>query len=177
MVSTFIDTRTDMGLFATAFGLTLIAYLFVSFVPGGARSKFFNKDFLKQFEEEHRGATGQDSVPGGGYPDMGNGRYAAKLSYKEWFLFGCAQRAHYNFLEQIPILLVFMAVSALQYPFVAGVLGLIALVGRIIVTFTYIQGPQHRWKGNVLLEPAYLGLVVLSFVSLFTRYSEVSAAN
>ena len=138
MVHEVIDPRTDLGLFASSFGLILIVYIFTSFVPGGARSKAFSKEFLKQFEEEHKAATGEDSLPGGGYPDMGNGRYADKLSYEAWFKFNCAQRAHYNFLEQIPILLVFLGVSGLQYPFVAGILGLLYVLGRIIVTFTYL---------------------------------------
>jgi hypothetical protein len=33
------------------------------------------------------------------YPDMGNGRYSEKLSYKEWFEFNNAIRVHYNYIE------------------------------------------------------------------------------
>ncbi len=29
---------------------------------------------------------------------MGNGKYAQKLTYQQWYDFNSAQRAHYNFL-------------------------------------------------------------------------------
>lgn len=39
------------------------------------------------FKIEHERFFPGEKVPKGGYPDMGNGRYAAKLSYKEWYEF------------------------------------------------------------------------------------------
>lgn len=33
------------------------------------------------------------------YPDMGNGRYAAKLTEAQWAEFNNYQRAHYNYVE------------------------------------------------------------------------------
>ena len=38
-------------------------------------------------------------APKNGYPDMGNGRYAAELEYDKWFVFNNYQRCHYNYLE------------------------------------------------------------------------------
>ena len=38
-------------------------------------------------------------APEFGYPDMGNGWFADKLTYEQWFLFNLDQRAHKNFLE------------------------------------------------------------------------------
>jgi hypothetical protein len=35
------------------------------------------------------------------WADMGSGRFSDKLSYAEWFEFNCAQRGHYNFIEQV----------------------------------------------------------------------------
>ena len=35
----------------------------------------------------------------GGYPDCGNGIYADKLSYEDWYKFNKKQRGHLNFLE------------------------------------------------------------------------------
>ena len=32
---------------------------------------------------------------------MGNGRYAATLSYKDWLAFNNAQRAHYKVVEDV----------------------------------------------------------------------------
>jgi hypothetical protein len=71
---------------------------------GAARSKVFGKDFFGKAKaanllEEHKKASGSDKLPRGGYPDMGNGRFAALLPYGDWLLFNNAQRAHYNYVE------------------------------------------------------------------------------
>ena len=40
----------------------------------------------------------------GGLPDDGNGFYAAKLSYKDWYDYNNTVRGHLNFLETcIPV--------------------------------------------------------------------------
>ena len=69
---------------------TCLAFGFMFIHP--KRKEYFTKDFMKQFEEEHHEAFGKDSNMGigEGYPDMGNGRYAKKLPYKQWFLFNVA---------------------------------------------------------------------------------------
>lgn len=38
------------------------------------------------FKEIHKSETG-DEIEEHGYPDMGNGKYAEKLSYKDWYEF------------------------------------------------------------------------------------------
>ena len=55
---------------------------------------------MQQFNELHQEAFGTDISPGG-YPDTGNGFYADKLSYKDWYTFNNWQRAHLNFWETI----------------------------------------------------------------------------
>jgi glutathione S-transferase len=76
------------------------------------------------FGEEHFKETGF-KVQKGGYPDMGNGRYAQKLSYKEWFVFNNAQRAHYNFLEALDVVVLTNLVAGLYFPVAAIVLGVV----------------------------------------------------
>ena len=57
-----------------------------AFVVGPSRFKFFPKEFMeKNFKTEHEEAFPGEPLPLNGYPDMGNGRYAEKLSYKEWY--------------------------------------------------------------------------------------------
>ncbi len=49
---------------------------------GQARKTAFNKEFmLKHFKEEHQDAFGEE-IEDFGYPDMGEGVYSNKLSYK-----------------------------------------------------------------------------------------------
>jgi glutathione S-transferase len=88
------------------FGLVIISCSLIAFeimvigffVVGRKRSQVFTKSFLKDnFDEEHRSYTHEDIEKSNGYPDMGNGRYSAKLSYLDWLEFNKAQRVHYNF--------------------------------------------------------------------------------
>jgi len=53
---------------------------------------------MSQFDEIHEKEVG-GKAPALGYPDTGNGRYSAKLSYGDWFSFNNWQRVQYNFLE------------------------------------------------------------------------------
>jgi len=46
---------------------------------------------MKKFENEHKEAFGDSSLPKGGYPDSGNGRYAKELEYGDWFRFNVSQ--------------------------------------------------------------------------------------
>ena len=60
-----------------------------------ARTKAFNAEFMKQFEEQHAVECSGESKPAvGGWPDNGDGRYSDKLSYRAWFEFNNAQRVH-----------------------------------------------------------------------------------
>ena len=49
-----------------------------------ARIKHFNKAFMQQFSEEHKKAFPNSEPAAGGFPDVGDGRYAAKLDYMSW---------------------------------------------------------------------------------------------
>ena len=55
-------------------------------------------------------------VPKGGYPDMGQGRYAERLSYKDWFNFGVAQRIHYHFLECLTSVVTWILIAGVRFP-------------------------------------------------------------
>ncbi len=65
------------------------------------RAKTYTKEYLdKNYLEEHQKAfPGEKQVPKFGYPDMGNGFYSTKLTYKQWFDLNVAQRVHGNYLE------------------------------------------------------------------------------
>ena len=45
---------------------------------------------FKTVHERHFEEGAQSKVPVGGYPDMGNGRYSDKITYKQWFEFNVA---------------------------------------------------------------------------------------
>ena len=64
-----------------------------------ARFRTFNKEFMAQFQAEHEEAFPGTKPAVGGFPDCGDGRYSAKLPYKDWVNFNNAMRVHQNFVE------------------------------------------------------------------------------
>lgn len=97
---------------------------------------------------------------------MGGGRYSNKLSYKQWYEFSSAQRAHYNFLEWIASTLVFLLVAGIYFPIPAAALGLGVFIGRLTYAIGYAMGgPNGRLIGVLINDLAILGAFVLAFIS------------
>jgi len=140
-------------------------------IGGGGRRPAFTKEFLeKHFGDDHKKATGQEIVRGG-YPDMGNGRYASKLGYKEWYDFNNRQRAHYNFLEQVATIITLVLVSGVWFPCAATAVGAVYFVGRILSTIGYVtKGPKGRLVGVALSSLSLLAGIVLAGISCVRVY-------
>jgi len=127
-------------------------------VAGSKRSRYFTKAF---FEKEFPELKGK--IPRGGYPDMGNGKYAQKLPLDAWVDFNNGQRAHYNFLEGIALICVSLMVSGLYYPILTTQLGAIYFVGRIFYGLGYVSsGPKGRTFGVLLCDVVLLALAGMS---------------
>ena len=94
-----------------------------------------------------------------GYPDLGNGWYGSQLSYKGWFELNHAQRIHYNFLEQLSIVLVSTLIGGLLQPWVAVGFGILYFIGRIL----YVR--KNRYQGFMPALIGQVGLIVLGLVS------------
>ena len=139
-----------------------------AFLVGKARREAFNKDFLdKHFGEDHFKAFSLQ-VADGGYPDMGCGRYASKLEYKDCVLFNNAQRAHLNFVENITVYVVLLLCAGLYYPIEASILGWIIILGRVGYAFYFTeQGASHKLRkiGSALSGLASLVLFVYAIIS------------
>jgi len=58
----------------------------------------------------------RSSQPRTGYPDMGNGRYSAKLTDEQWLKFNYAQRAHQNYVEGAASIITFVVRTADALP-------------------------------------------------------------
>ncbi|KAJ9639338.1 hypothetical protein H2201_004076 [Coniosporium apollinis] len=65
------------------------------------------------------------------------------------YLFNCAQRAHGNYLENHPSMVIAMLVSGLQYPRTAAVLGAAWAVFRIIYAVGYTRADKQEGKGRL----------------------------
>ena len=125
-----LDTNIAFALSSIA-GIAIQCILVGFFAIGGKRSKMFSQEFLDEhYGEEHFRHFGE-KIPKGGYPDMGCGRYAERLSYKDWYLFNNAQRVHYNFVEQVAPIIALIFITALALATLAGHLGWAYFIGRI----------------------------------------------
>ena len=105
-------------------------------------------------------------VPKGGYPDMGEGRYAEKLSYKEWYEFGVAQRIHYHFMESYTSIITWILIAGIRYPIEAISFGAGFSVARILFHIGYhIKGPKGRVVGFLLRMLCSIVLFGYAFAS------------
>lgn len=77
------------------------------------------------------------------------------------YLFNCAQRAHYNFLENYVAALPALLIAGVKYPRVSAGLGALWCVGRMLYATGYTNPAQKAGKGRyrgALFWPAQFGL-------------------
>jgi glutathione S-transferase len=142
----------------------------------GLRKRFFkNESFKKKaasLDEEHKKAFGHE-INELGYPDMGNGRYAALLSYEQWVEFNNCQRAHYNMVESSAPTLATVLAAGLYYPRLASGLGVAYAVGMYMFSAGYKskKGADGRILGALLRSLSSLALVGICFyqAAIFAR--------
>ena len=126
--------------------------------------------FMQQFWAEHQqafpDATLEQFEKTIGFPDMGSGHFAKKLSYADWYKFNNAQRVHYNYLENLQLILVLIFIAGLKQPLAALILACIYFAGRTLYSFGYgMKGPGGRNFGGMF---AGLSLLTLLALSLYT---------
>ena len=135
-----------LGLVGTAFHCTTQA-----FFVGRSRDKHLTKEWvqenLKEENEVFKKKYGYD-ISKGAYPDMTDGRHMSKLDYSTWLEYSCAQRAHQNYVEGLPLALTTGAIAGLHFPrFAAGAL-LANIIGRQLYCSGYRNdGPEGRLRG------------------------------
>jgi len=134
-------------------------------MAGIQRRKYFSDDYMRRFQEEHEREVG-GKVAKGGYPDMGNGRYTIDWTYDQWMHFNNMQRVHYNYLEHYTAVVVFIIVSIFYHPLAAAILGFIYALGRLFYAIGYAKSPNLRGLGALVLDLAFVGLFILSLVSI-----------
>ena len=150
---------------STAIGLECYATGFL--ISQNSRRKHFNKKYLEEnFKEQHEKAF-KNKLPSLGYPDMGNGYFSSKLSYKNWFEFNSAKRAHENFVEQLGFIIPNILIGGLIFPKTAIGFGLTYFMARVAyaIGYTSIGGPNNREFGAYILNITCILSFGLSFMS------------
>ena len=98
---------------------------------------------MEQFNEEHVKAFPNSLPPVGGFPDIGDGRYSAKLDYKSWIDFNNSMRVHQNFVEMLPLAVTFLLLGGITLPKAAMYIGFINVFARLVYTVMYV-----KWGSN-----------------------------
>ena len=151
--------------------LCLYSAFWVPFVfAGSERSKTFGKKWAESKEAQAIQAEHQKELPNikfstSGYPDMGNGRYAATVSYSSWFKFNLAQRAHYRFMESFPALLGLHVLAGIYFPVASAALAPLYMWTYHVFGRNYVEGgPENRYSGLAAVQyVSILGWLFMAF--------------
>merc|ERR1712060_306499 len=147
---------------------------------GKYRMKTFTEDFMKQFEEQHNGDEAETPTTSdigkpvkGGFPDCGEGRYSAKLPYKENIQFNYAMRTHQNYVETLPPYIALFLIMGLFLPKVTMWIAFINTGARVIYNVLYMSGGPNRRLWIVGLT--HTAITLFSIFSFF--WALVKAIN
>ncbi|KAG0697748.1 hypothetical protein DFH29DRAFT_944901 [Suillus ampliporus] len=102
------------------------------------------------------------------YPQLYAEKAEANAS-KAALLFNCAQRAHQNTLEHMPLIIVSTLVTALKHPVLAGYACGFWALSRVLYTLGYTTGDpvKRNTRGGILGELPLFGLLLGSTYTAF----------
>jgi glutathione S-transferase len=93
------------------------------------------------------------------------------------YIFNCAQRAHQNFNENYPSVLLTIMVAGIKYPIATTALGMFWAVNRIAYAVGYTKaeekGERKAGKGRYYGAGWYLSYLGLAVLSLKTGYDVI----
>jgi len=154
----------------TTFGWVLLECVIIAMqvlIEGVFAMKLRKRLFSKAFFEQHFPQL-KGNIPKEGYPDMGSGKFAEKLSLEDWMEFNNYQRAHYNYLEGVASILVLLVTSGLFFPRFTALFGVIYIVGRVLYGVGYRRkGAAGRLIGAGLIDVCLLALLASSAYGAF----------
>lgn len=118
--------------------------------------------------------------------NVGQYRRAAKVPYpnayataaeckesKEKYLFNCAQRAHGNFLEHQPSMLVALLIGGLKYPVISSCVGTVWCASRVAYTIGYCRKDKSDGSGRRIGTGGSLMELALIVMSGMTGYQMI----
>eukprot|EP01062_Namystynia_karyoxenos_P074301 TRINITY_DN71183_c0_g1_i1.p2 TRINITY_DN71183_c0_g1~~TRINITY_DN71183_c0_g1_i1.p2 ORF type:complete len:176 (+),score=58.45 TRINITY_DN71183_c0_g1_i1:80-607(+) len=133
--------------------LSIECFVF-SFCAVMARRRHFTKAFFTRNFPELKGKT-----PDLGYPDMGSGHFASKLSLTDWLDFNHAQRVHLNMVEGIAGTITLVLACGAFWPSWAVKCAAAVFAGRLLYAIGYMGlGAKGRGPGILTVDVALIAL-------------------
>ncbi|OQO10945.1 hypothetical protein B0A48_05200 [Cryoendolithus antarcticus] len=99
------------------------------------------------------------------YAESNDMKAASGDEKKKMYLFNCAQRAHGNFLENMPAFTIAMLIAGLRFPVTAAIMGLGWNVSRIFYAVGYTSPNHDKGQGRLygltfwLFQAGLIGMV------------------
>ena len=124
-----------------------------------ARERFFNEEYLSQFDDQHRTVYAEGEVDPHGQPDQGTGWYSKKFKLFEFVAFNHPVNAQYEALEVLPIIILCGPISCIYYPTPALVFIWVYALSRIIETIV-----PNKWAKR-FMGLCRFGLVVTAIMT------------
>ena len=81
---------------------------------------------------------------------MGGGRYAERLSYKDWYEFGVGQRIHHHFMESYTSIVTWILIAGVRFPIPAISFGAGFAFARLLFHIGYMKRTGLRYPGFLL---------------------------
>ena len=156
-----------MDLFAVWIALFQVVFtFFLGFLTMISRRNL-DKDLLKKaYGDEHKKIGVRPAWMG--YPDMGCGKYADVIPYKNWFSWNCAIRAHQNAVENNAVSVFSILACWYFNPQIATLVGLGVLASRILYTLVYLLSPTRIVLASRLNTAFITGGLVFSLAKTFS---------
>mmetsp|Transcript_41655 Transcript_41655/g.56587 ORF Transcript_41655/g.56587 Transcript_41655/m.56587 type:complete len:129 (-) Transcript_41655:91-477(-) len=107
-------------------------------------------------------------------PDYGNGYFANKLTYEQWFRFSLRVRCGENYIEMCYITCFLILVGGIFAPWVAVGLGVLMWLGRFVYTCGYISSPKGRNVGRIII---FLTMLLLILCALYSVAMLIGQSN
>jgi glutathione S-transferase len=87
------------------------------------------------------------------------------ISNEDAYAFNLIQRGHQNTIENAPFFLAIL-IAAWPFPLIAGIAGLVYILGRAVYMYGYTQAPNMRVYGAFFIYPALLTLFGLAITTM-----------
>ena len=123
---------------------------------------------MQQFVEEHKKVYPGDDHPldMSGLPDQGYGWYSKKWDPDTWLEYNQVNRAHMNYLENLPYMIFLPPIAGVFFP-VPALTGVYCLwFGRMMYTAGYVGGVQGARGSGFLIQ--FCNILMLLICSIWT---------